>query len=158
MAGEDRLIDLDVRRTCLDERTHFFPDCRCEIESERLLGPIVYVQRQRGESHGPSQDRLHGSLRVRLSELPFVHEYGLLPPNRSADDRLSIVRVRVEVPHKPVDLDGREFPREVALAVVPGDLPIRDEVDADLILLTKDVPNRISLDDLEVCLTDFASV
>ena len=46
----------------------------------------------------------------------------------------------------------------MALAVVPGDLPVRDEIDADLILFAKDLPDRISLDGLKLGFADLASI
>src|SRR6266571_9262277 len=158
MPGQDRFIDLHVRGTRMDERSDLLSDRRREIECERLFRSIVLVEGERGEGHGSGQDRFHRNLGVRLSKLPFVGEHRRLPSDRSVDDRLPIVRVRVEVAHQSVRLDGSEFSREMALAVIPGDLPVRDEIDADLVLLTKDLPDRISLDGLELGLADFASI
>ena len=156
--GQDRFIDLHVRGTRLDERSDLLSDRGREIERERLFRSIVLVEGERGEGHGSGQDRFHGNLGVRLSKLPIVGEHRRLPSDRSPDDRLAVVRVRVEVAHQSVRLDGNEFSREVALAVVPGDLPVRDEIDADLILLTKDLSDRISLDGLELGFDDLASI
>src|SRR5207249_7744982 len=60
----------------------------------------------------------------------------------TADDGLTIVRVRVEITNEPVDLDGRQFARDVTLAIVPGNLAVRDQIDADLVLLLEDGLHR----------------
>src|SRR5947209_20186779 len=142
----------------MDERFDLLSDRRREIERERLFRSIVLVEGERGEGDGSGQDRFHRSLGVRWSKLPIVGEARRLPSDRSMDARLPLVCVRVEVTHQSVRLDGREFSREMALAVVPGDLPVRDEIDADLVLFAKDLSDRISLDSLELGFDDLASI
>src|SRR5713226_1016748 len=158
MAGEDRLIDLDMRRSRGDQSFHLLSEGRREIDGERLSRLIVLVLRERGEGHWSGEDRLNGCLRVRLGELPFVHEEGPLSNDGSADDGLAVVRIRVEIADEPVDLDRGEFPGDMALAIVPGDLTIRDEIDARVALFPADRLHRLALDRPKFFLRDFSPI
>ena len=143
MARQDRLVELDLGGSAADQTRDLLPERAREVERERLLRTIVLVIRKGREREGTGQDGFHGRLRVRLGELPFVPEDGLFPGDRSAHDRLTVVRVRVEVPNESADLDGRELSRDVALTVVPRNLAVGDRVDPGLVLLAQD-----RLDDL----------
>src|SRR5207245_11011997 len=98
---------------------------------------IVLVIRKGREREGTGQDGFHGRLRVRLGELPFVSEDGLFPGDRSVYDRLTVIRVRVEIPNESANLDGRELPRKLTLPVVPPNLAVGNHVDSGLVLLAR---------------------
>src|SRR5207245_10147905 len=119
---------------------------------------IVLVIRKGREREGTGQDGFHGRLRVRLGELPFVSEDGLFPGDRSAYDRLTVIRVRVEIPNESANLDGRELPRDVTLAVVPRNLDVGKHVDSGLVLLALDGTDELTFSGLHMTRVDFPHV
>src|SRR2546428_6472109 len=134
MPGKNRLVHLDVCRARPDQSGGLLPQGVREVEGQPLLVAVVLIKRERCEGERPREDRFHGCLRIRPCELPFARVDGLLPCDWPSDHGLTIVCVLVEIPREAVDLDGRESTRDVALAVVPCDLAIRDVVDSTLAL------------------------
>src|SRR5207245_8980082 len=122
MTRQDRLVELDLGGSPADQTRDLLPEGGREVERERLLRTIGLVIRKGREREGTGQDGFHGRLRVRLGELPFVPADRLFPGDRSAHDRLTVIRVRVEIPNESANLDERELPREHTLHVLPGTL------------------------------------
>ena len=143
MPGENRLVDLDVGCPCADQAGNFLSEGVRGVEGEWLFLSVVLVKCERRQGQRSREDRFHRSFRIRLRELPFVHEDRFFPGNRAVDHGLAIVCVRVKIPREPVDLDGGEPAGDVALAVIPRDLAIRHEIDSALVLFPQD-----DLDDL----------
>src|SRR6266705_1420294 len=79
MPSQRGLIDLDVSRPGFGESARFLTQSSREVEREGLLLAVMLVERQGRERERAREDRLHGSARVRLGELPLVDQDRLVP-------------------------------------------------------------------------------
>src|SRR3972149_7891862 len=127
--GDRGLVDLDLGRPRTAERAAL----ACE-RVRNLTREAVHLMavglRERRERVGTREDGLHRPGCNRRGVPPLVDDDWLSPLNRSGHDRLAVVRVRVEVPHRTGHFEAFEAPRERALAFVPGDLTVRRQRDA----------------------------
>src|SRR2546427_3199679 len=145
MSGENRLINREGGCACTDQAGNFLSGGVREVDGKGLLLAVVLVKGEGSEGQRSGEDRFHRRFRICLRELPFVHEDGLLPRNRTVDHRLAVIRVGVEIPRGAIDLDGGEAAGDVALAVVPRDLAIRHQINSAIVLLPQDRLDDLSL-------------
>src|SRR2546430_8560577 len=74
MPGENRLVNLDMGCPCADQAGNFLSEGVRGIEGEWLFLSVVLVKCERRQGQRSREDRFHRSFRIRLRELPFVHE------------------------------------------------------------------------------------